>query len=55
MVMENTMVADSSTDCYIATLLTRDFNNGTLSNPVLASTSPLCEIEACFINKDELM
>lgn len=55
MVMENTMVADGSTDCYIATSLARDFTNGPLTDPVLASPSPLGEIEACFINKDEVM
>lgn len=35
------MVADSSTDCHIATSLTRDFNNGPLSNHVSYSPSPL--------------
>ena len=35
--------------------LARDFNHGTLSNPVWASPSPLGEIEACFINTDELI
>lgn len=55
MVMENTMVTDSSTDCYIATSMARDFNNNPLANPVSASPSPLGESEACFINKDEVM
>ncbi|XP_060768154.1 zona pellucida sperm-binding protein 3-like [Neoarius graeffei] len=54
MMVKNTPVAYSSTQCYISTMLARDFNNGSLANYIPASPS-LGEIEASFINKKEFM
>jgi hypothetical protein len=55
MAVNNPVAADGSTYGHVATTLPWQLYNGTLTNNVAASPSPLGEIEASFIQEDALM
>lgn len=55
MVVENPIVADGSTYGHFAATLARYFYDGTLTDYVVISVFPVCEIEPSFIQEDTFM
>lgn len=49
--VENPMISDSCTECYISTTVARDLDYGPLANNVPTSPSGLGQIENSFIGK----